>query len=162
MATKKGRLCALIGNSGVGKSSLVQAGVIGSLKRQRWPGDAGLVWPHDLGNSRAWSYLTMKPGEQPLRALAGAFTSLWFEDPTDPTRLQRTDEWEARLKEKGRLSELIDATEARFRQMNIEPPRRILLYVDQGEELYSRASKEDARRFSAFWPTASKMNVSSP
>src|SRR4029453_14797705 len=33
-----GRLIALVGNSGVGKSSLVQAGVIGSLKRQRWPG----------------------------------------------------------------------------------------------------------------------------
>ena len=29
-----GRLIALVGNSGVGKSSLVQAGVIGGLKRQ--------------------------------------------------------------------------------------------------------------------------------
>jgi TIR domain len=38
---KRDRLIALIGNSGVGKSSLVQAGVIGSLKRQRWPGGAG-------------------------------------------------------------------------------------------------------------------------
>jgi hypothetical protein len=32
---KPGRLIALVGNSGVGKSSLVQAGVIGSLMRQR-------------------------------------------------------------------------------------------------------------------------------
>ena len=32
---KPSRLIALIGNSGVGKSSLVQAGVVGSLKRQR-------------------------------------------------------------------------------------------------------------------------------
>ena len=31
---KPSRLIALIGNSGVGKSSLVQAGVVGSLKRQ--------------------------------------------------------------------------------------------------------------------------------
>jgi hypothetical protein len=148
LAARRGRLCALIGNSGVGKSSLVQAGAIGALKRQRWPGDGSADWPRELGDSRAWAYLTMKPGDKPMRALAGAFTSLWFEDPTDPTRLQRTDEWEARLNDKGRISELIDASAARFRQLGIEPPRRILLYVDQGEELYSRTSKDDARGFS--------------
>src|SRR5262249_26428402 len=37
LIAKSGRLIVLVGNSGVGKSSLVQAGVIGSLKRQRWP-----------------------------------------------------------------------------------------------------------------------------
>ena len=36
----KGRLAVLIGNSGVGKSSLAQAGVLAALKRQAWPGDA--------------------------------------------------------------------------------------------------------------------------
>ncbi len=148
IATRKGRLSVLVGNSGVGKSSIVQAGVIGSLKRQRWPGDGAVAWPRELGDSRGWSYLTMRPGERSLRALASAFTSLWFEDPTDPTRLQRTDEWEARLQDKGRLSELLDATAARFRQLGIEPPPRVFLYVDQGEELYSRAPKEGARRFS--------------
>jgi energy-coupling factor transporter ATP-binding protein EcfA2 len=146
---KKGRLIALIGNSGVGKSSLAQAGVIAALKRQKLPtGRTCVSWPEQLSDSRAWSYLTMKPGEQPVRALASVFTGLWFEDPTDPTRLRRIDEWEVRLKERGQLSELIDATEARFRQMGIEPPRRILLYIDQGEELYSRAFKENARLFS--------------
>jgi hypothetical protein len=148
IATRKGRLSVLVGNSGVGKSSIVQAGVIGSLKRQRWPGDGAGAWPRELSDSRAWSYLTMRPGERPLQALASAFTSLWFEDPTDPTRFQRTDEWEARLQDKGRLSELLDATAARFRQLGIEPPPRVFLYVDQGEELYSRALKEGARRFS--------------
>ena len=33
----KGRLPVLIGNSGVGKSSLAQAGVLAALKRQAWP-----------------------------------------------------------------------------------------------------------------------------
>jgi hypothetical protein len=42
-----GRLIALVGNSGVGKSSLVQAGVIGSLKRQRLP-SRQRVWPQAL------------------------------------------------------------------------------------------------------------------
>jgi energy-coupling factor transporter ATP-binding protein EcfA2 len=149
IAVKKGRLIALIGNSGVGKSSLAQAGVVGSLKRQRRPTDgANRAWPEQLRDSRAWSYLTMKPGDRPVRALASAFTGLWFEDPTDPMRLQRTDEWEARLKDKGELSELLDSTVTRFRQMGVEPPRRIFLYIDQGEELYSRASKENALRFS--------------
>ena len=35
------RLPLLIGNSGVGKSSLAQAGVLAALKRQAWPEDAG-------------------------------------------------------------------------------------------------------------------------
>jgi hypothetical protein len=145
--SRRGRVIALIGNSGVGKSSLVQAGVIGSLKRQRWPGAEGQPWPDDLRDSRAWSYLTIKPGDQPLRALAGAFTGLWFEDPTDPARYQRTDDWAARLRGGGALTELLDANQARFQQMGLEPPSRIFLYVDQGEEFYSRASKEDAARF---------------
>ena len=47
---------------------LVQAGVIGSLKRQRWPGGQH-DWPVALKDSRAWAYLTMKPGEDPVGAL---------------------------------------------------------------------------------------------
>ena len=35
-----GRLPVIIGNSGVGKSSLAQAGVLAALKRQAWPEDA--------------------------------------------------------------------------------------------------------------------------
>ena len=138
----------LIGNSGVGKSSLVQAGVIGSLKRQRWPGDETRAWPDALRDSRAWAYLSIKPGEQPVRALAGAFTGLWFEDPTDPARFQRTDEWTARLRDGGSLADLLEATQAHFQRMGMDPPSRVLLYVDQGEELYSRADKTEAARFS--------------
>jgi hypothetical protein len=38
----------LLGNSGVGKSSLAQAGVLAALKRQAWPEGAGgeRIWPH--------------------------------------------------------------------------------------------------------------------
>ena len=36
----QGRLPVLIGNSGVGKSSLAQAGVLAALKRQAWPDKA--------------------------------------------------------------------------------------------------------------------------
>jgi TIR domain len=72
MITTPGRLIALVGSSGVGKSSLMQAGVIGSLKRQRWPGGQH-AWPQTLKDSRAWAYLAMKPGEDPIDALMSEF-----------------------------------------------------------------------------------------
>src|SRR5262249_16798153 len=58
---RSGKLIALIGNSGVGKSSLVQAGVIGALRRQRWPSDddanaSMAAWPSELKASRSWAY----------------------------------------------------------------------------------------------------------
>lgn len=35
---RPGKVLTLVGNSGVGKSSLIQAGVIDALRTQRWPG----------------------------------------------------------------------------------------------------------------------------
>ena len=61
------RLPMLIGNSGVGKSSLAQAGVIAALKRQALPDErqqpAGLAG--DFQHSRRWCSLTLKPGAEP-------------------------------------------------------------------------------------------------
>lgn len=149
MIAKPGRLIALVGNSGVGKSSLVQAGVIGSLKRQRWPGGQH-DWPVALKDSRAWAYLTMKPGEDPVGALVSEFTSLWFPDATDPQRIARREEWAKLLRDgQGRLADLIEATDKRFRDvLSLTPPPRVFLYIDQGEELYARAKPEERKRFS--------------
>ena len=65
------RLPVLIGNSGVGKSSLAQAGVIAALKRQVWPEGAGALnpWPTIFQNSRQWCFLKLTPGAEPLKAL---------------------------------------------------------------------------------------------
>ena len=65
------RLPVLIGNSGVGKSSLAQAGVLAALKRQAWPEDAGApnAWPAIFRDSRQWCFLSLKPGTDPLKAL---------------------------------------------------------------------------------------------
>jgi hypothetical protein len=73
------RFLMLVGNSGVGKSSLVQAGVIATLRHQRWPDAPKKTWPHDLRDSRSWLFLTLTPGDRPLYALARAFTSQWYE-----------------------------------------------------------------------------------
>ncbi|HVX57277.1 MAG TPA: TIR domain-containing protein, partial [Candidatus Saccharimonadales bacterium] len=64
LAAAPDRLPILIGNSGVGKSSLAQAGVLASLKRQAWPEDAQApnAWPAAFQNSRQWCFLSLKPG----------------------------------------------------------------------------------------------------
>jgi hypothetical protein len=68
------RLLVLIGNSGVGKSSLAQAGVLAALKRQAWPEDAGApMRGGDLRDSRQWCFLSLKPGTDPLKALGSRF-----------------------------------------------------------------------------------------
>lgn len=144
-----GRLIALVGNSGVGKSSLVQAGVIGSLKRQRWP-VGQQDWPERLKNSRAFAYLTMKPGEDAIDALMSEFTAQWFPDPTDPRRVDRRTEWAACLRQgTARLADIIKASDEQLRnELSLTPPPRYFLYIDQGEELYSRTPRADRKRFS--------------
>jgi hypothetical protein len=65
------KLPVLLGNSGVGKSSVAQAGVQAALKRQAWPENEGKTpeWPHAFRESRHWCFLTLKPGTEPLKAL---------------------------------------------------------------------------------------------
>jgi hypothetical protein len=149
MIARPGRLIALVGNSGVGKSSLVQAGVIGALKRQRWRGRQR-AWPETLKDSRAWAYLTMKPGQDPIAALVSEFASLWFPETTDPQRIDRRIRWTERLVSgKAGLADLIEITEARFfNELSLTPPPRVLLYIDQGEELYARTKPDTRNRFS--------------
>jgi hypothetical protein len=85
------RLPVLIGNSGVGKSSLAQAGVLAALKRQAWPEGAPApdAWPGSFQDSRQWCYLSLKPGNDPLKALVEAFLDTWQYAATDPERVTR-------------------------------------------------------------------------
>lgn len=142
-------LVALVGNSGVGKSSLVQAGVIGTLKRQRFC-RSELSWPQNLQDSRAWAFLTMKPGDDPIAALVSEFAELWYPDATDPNRIARRNEWTKLLRDgAAQISDLIEATDRRFAtDLALTPPPRLFLYIDQGEELYSRTPPDQRRRFS--------------
>jgi hypothetical protein len=50
------KLPILLGNSGVGKSSVAQAGAIAALMRQGWPETAKApgAWPHIFNASRRW------------------------------------------------------------------------------------------------------------
>jgi formylglycine-generating enzyme required for sulfatase activity len=151
LADKPERLPLLLGNSGVGKSSLAQAGVLAALMRQRWPetAEAAGAWPHAIGDSRHWCFLTFRPGTEPLRGLVEAFLRLWQFDVIDPGRVARAHEWTDRfINGYVKLGDLIDTTERRLEELGQSRPSGFLLYVDQGEELYVRADDRHRRRFS--------------
>ncbi len=145
------KLPILIGNSGVGKSSLAQAGVLAALKRQAWPDQARVSnqWPEVFQNSRQWLFLKLKPGTEPLRALVEAFLDRWQFAATDPERVKHQNGWIELLRDdKATLRDLIDATERRRLELDQSKPSAFFLYVDQGEELYVRADERQRKRFS--------------
>jgi len=141
----------LLGNSGVGKSSLAQAGVLAALKRQAWPEGAGApgAWPQAFQESRRWCFLTLKPGTEPLKALVESFLDTWQLGSTDPERVKQQNGWIELLRDgRAMLRDLLDATERRYKELDRVKPPAFLLYIDQGEELYVRAEERQRLRFS--------------
>jgi formylglycine-generating enzyme required for sulfatase activity len=68
---------------------------------------------------------------------------------TDARREERLNEWVDRLQSgKATLRGLLGATQDRLRELGQSAPTSFFLYVDQGEELYVRAEKQQRRRFS--------------
>jgi hypothetical protein len=152
LATAPDRLALLLGNSGVGKSSLAQAGVISALMRQAWPEAEAptAAWPQVLDDSRRWRFSKLSPGTEPVRALVEPFLRTWQFDAVDPARARLLSDWTANLLAGSvGLRDLLDATEARYRDdLKQTAPPAFLLYIDQGEELYLRAEERQRRRFS--------------
>jgi WD40 repeat protein len=142
-----GQVLALVGNSGVGKSSIVQAGVLAALRSRLWPGEPARGWPRDLDDSHRWLMLSLKPGERPLKALARAFTQSWLDDPADADA--QANKWAENFHNGTTLDELAQVALDKLAERAGEAvPARLLLYIDQSEELYSRADKAQAARFS--------------
>jgi hypothetical protein len=154
LAGARDRLPVLLGNSGVGKSSLAKAGVMAALKRQAWPEEAdasGGAWPEAFKESRRWCFLTLKPGPEPLKSLVEAFFDTWQFNTGDPARIKYRNAWvELLLDANGKtaLSDLLNETERRYTELDRTKPPAFLLYIDQGEELYVRAEERQRRRFS--------------
>jgi formylglycine-generating enzyme required for sulfatase activity len=146
------KLPILLGNSGVGKSSLAQAGVLSCLRRQSWPETANAgAWPAVFRDSRGWCFLTMRPGVEPIKALVEAFLETWRFDAGDPARIKQRNEWVELLLDENRktnLPDLLDETERRHKELNQSKPPAFFLYIDQGEELFVRAEERQRRRFS--------------
>jgi tetratricopeptide (TPR) repeat protein len=160
LASRPDRLPILIGASGVGKSSVALAGVLSALKAMRWPSTERAEadrWPSGLQNSRGWVSLTMRPGAAPLEALASAFIGLWGLDTRDPDQAALPRKWAKGLfAGDNKLADLIGTTQEELKKRQGDAPERVLLYLDQGEELYTHAApnaddgamKNEARRFS--------------
>jgi formylglycine-generating enzyme required for sulfatase activity len=151
LAEASNSLPVLLGNSGVGKSSVAQAGVLAALKRQAWPEGSGMSapWPSALRGSRQWCFLTLRPGTDPLKALVEPFLQTWQHDTTDPAWEERRSGWIDRLLDgKATLPGLLDATERRYSELGQPYPPAFFIYVDQSEELYVRADERHQRRFS--------------
>jgi formylglycine-generating enzyme required for sulfatase activity len=146
------KLPVLLGNSGVGKSSLAQAGAIAALMRHAWPetAEAPGAWPPAFNASRRWCFLKLKPGAEPVRALVEPFLWTWQFDAVEPRRAELQSSWAGKLIDgKVTLRDLLDATQARYRDELHQPePPAFLIYIDQGEELYARSEERERRRFS--------------
>jgi TIR domain len=111
----------VVGRSGSGKSSLVYAGLLPALRRER---------------DRFWNVLSLRPGPAPLRALAAAFNPRADGEGAVEYATKITNE-AAKLSTgdpellSHMIREELDRAEGK--------PDRLLLYIDQWEELYAQA-----------------------
>ena len=113
----------LIGASGSGKSSLVRAGLVPSVRTG------------ELNGSFHWRVATLRPGVRPLDALA---TELLMAGSNDNPALIEQYVEAFRGSEKG----LANATELLFRKLPDDP--RLLIVVDQFEEVFTEAREDKA------------------
>ncbi|HWE60818.1 MAG TPA: TIR domain-containing protein [Chloroflexota bacterium] len=115
------RFLALVGASGSGKSSVVLAGVLPRLR-------TGV-----LTGSAEWIYLEpLLPGVRPLEALAETFSRAL--PGSTPVRVREE------------LEDAPDGLDRLARRLATRPEQRVVLVVDQGEELFSPAVDEEERR----------------
>lgn len=119
LADGKARFLAVMGPSGAGKSSVVMAGVLPALEKRE-----------AITGSNHWRYLpTMTPGTHPMEKLAQTFTALMpsTEVNTVLTRLYMLG---------------MEYLNIAFEML---PTERVVLYIDQFEELFT-LTEDDVER----------------
>ncbi|MDR0965326.1 MAG: protein kinase [Myxococcales bacterium] len=122
-------LIGIVGASGSGKSSIVRAGVLPTLKR----------------SGEAWESLVIRPGRSPLKALADALSA----EASGATATQGGSKPLVDVKVSAKAAERIreepgyagSVLRARARRDNTN----ILLFIDQFEELYTQVADLDER-----------------
>ncbi|NPC85990.1 serine/threonine protein kinase, partial [Pyxidicoccus fallax] len=117
-------LIGVVGPSGAGKSSFVRAGLVPVLKRS---GDR-------------WESFVIRPGRNPLAALASMVAPFVTSSPTVEEDIQKQQQLANHLRaQPGYVGSVLRARARRER-------RRILLFVDQFEELYTLVSDPAERQ----------------
>lgn len=128
-SVERSSLVAVVGASGIGKSSVVRAGLIPRLRRT-------------TAGGRVWEIATLVPSDRPLHSLAAAFVPML--EP-QMTRVER-------LAEINKLAEHFSDGSVALRDvvadvLKTQPGTdRLLLFVDQWEELYTLTADDGARR----------------
>jgi WD40 repeat protein/DNA-binding SARP family transcriptional activator len=118
-------VAVVVGSSGSGKSSTVFAGLLPRLRAEA-----------------DWLILDARPGSYPFRAVAGALTSALEPDLTETERLLETQKLATAL-QKGEL----DLYHVAMRALEVHSQaRRLLLVVDQFEELYTLCPEPERQR----------------
>jgi formylglycine-generating enzyme required for sulfatase activity len=116
---KGSRTVYITGPSGSGKSSLIRAGLIPALKRG------------ELKNSERWLYETVKPGRDPVEALALAFS-----------RLKSPELGKYFRKNVHQSSVLHECAES---ALSGQKDQRLVLFFDQFEEVFTQVGHEESR-----------------
>ncbi|WP_437682327.1 nSTAND1 domain-containing NTPase [Sorangium sp. So ce131] len=114
-------LLAIAGASGVGKSSLVRAGVIPALKR----------------SGEGWEALVLRPGRDPVAALADLFSHPVVAPGLDAQALALQGDAAVRAAMVERLRAEPGLLGAALRGWSGRAQRRLVLFIDQFEELFT-------------------------
>ncbi len=119
---RKATVMPILGPSGAGKSSFVQAGLMPRLREQG-----------------PWTLVSLRPGARPLAALASRLLAQDTADPRRPTNPPRDQIDDlARL-----LLESPTAANVRLHQLAEQNHTRLLLFVDQLEEVVTHGCAPD-------------------
>ncbi|MBC8504950.1 MAG: hypothetical protein ISR58_13420 [Anaerolineales bacterium] len=117
-------LAIIVGSSGLGKSSVVYAGLLPKLQQDE-----------------RWLLVNLRPSNQPIHALASALLPIPHSGSSNVNRYSEIQELAAELRDKD--ISLIDLVNRRLQ--NIPRADRFLLFIDQFEELYTHCSEPELR-----------------
>ena len=133
---EENRFLGVIGASGSGKSSLVRAGLIPALS------EGASRSGKSIAGSSMWPIVVLKPGSEPLNALANA---LWAEETSQSAVDDTLTLADQMLSDERRLHATIGKA-----MHDTDERRRFVLVVDQFEELFTQCPPEAEDQRAAF------------
>lgn len=128
-------MLVVTGASGAGKSSLVRAGLIPAIARGQLP----------VPGSRDWPVLTISPGASPLEELARRLAEVSGTDAGSIRNTLAARPGQAYLYARQALFAHTDGMEPERRD-RVRDSGRLILFVDQFEELFTQAREDSDRR----------------